>query len=77
MQKWEYSFYYHTFVGHGLGFSKDIDALLTSKDKESGLTEPEHANKFGMEGWELINVTPLSVSGSTWGLLYVYKRPLT
>lgn len=74
MQKWEYKTDYAVIDTHFsiTGYQEVLEDFVES------LNGMEAANELGMEGWELINTTPLARDpGRTVGFIFFFKRPLS
>ncbi|TAE37114.1 MAG: DUF4177 domain-containing protein [Runella slithyformis] len=37
----------------------------------------QNINKMGNEGWELVSTLPKTMTGSTVGITFIFKRPAT
>ncbi len=77
MTHWELAVYYASIEGGGFTLNVDPSLLWTRKDKKSGMSAWDQLNEMAAEGWELVSVTPIaaSSSGTTYQLLYTFKRP--
>jgi hypothetical protein len=71
MQKWE------LFVMPcGLGFGGNVTDMLSKVDKKTGRTLWDMLTDLASSGWDLIDVTPITVGGTTSDILYTFKRPV-
>jgi len=71
MKKWE--LYVMSF---GLGFGGNVTDIWSKKDKNTGRTQWDTLTELAASGWELIDVTPITVGGTTSEILYSFKRPV-
>jgi hypothetical protein len=71
MQKWELS-----VMPCGLGFGGNVTDMWSKKDKKTGRTQWDKLTDLASSGWELIDVTPINVGGTTSEILYTFKRPV-
>ena len=79
MTKWEFACYItSSFSSFGGSNPNDV---WNKKDKKTGLTQWDEIGNYGLKGWELVSVTPISSTaigirgGLTTQLLYTFKRP--
>jgi hypothetical protein len=71
MQKWE------LFTrSYGLGLGGNVTDIWHKKDKKTGKTEWDELTKLASEGWELIDVTSITIGGTASEILYTFKRPV-
>lgn len=71
MQKWElYS------MSCELGWGANIGDLWSKKDKQTGKTQWDRLKDLASSGWELVDATPITLGGTTTGILYTFKRPV-
>lgn len=70
MQKWDL----HVFRC-GLGFGGNTNDIWSKKDKKTGRTQWEDITSIASIGWELVDVTPITVGGTTVEILYTFKKP--
>lgn len=71
MQKWEYQVLVR-------GFDRKDNFFWADDDKRNG---QERLNAMGQEGWEFVQVVPISrtepyMAGLTTALHYIFKRPV-
>jgi len=71
MLQWELN-----VVSCAVGLGGDISRIWTRKDKRTGQTQWDALNDLAFRGWELVDVTPIKLTGTTTELLYTFKRPL-
>jgi hypothetical protein len=71
MQKWELY-----VVACGLGFGAKVTDIWSKKDKKTGETKWDMLTGLASRGWELIDVTPVNLGGTTSEILYTFKRPI-
>jgi hypothetical protein len=71
MQKWELC-----TVPCGLGFAGNVHEIWSKKDKKTGKTKWDMLTDLASSGWELIDVTAITVGASTSEILYTFKRPI-
>ncbi len=78
MPQWELMAQVFYDVSHGGGITGgvyDAGHLWGVKHKD-GTSTWDSLAKLAAEGWELVAVTPINVSGFTHQLLFTFKRPM-
>jgi len=50
--------------------------IWSKKDKKTGRTQWNTLTDLASKGWELVDVTPITVGGTTSEILYTFKRPV-
>lgn len=71
MQKWELYVY-----SCGVGFGGNTADIWSKKDKKTGKTQWNELEDLASSGWELIDVTPITLGGTTVEILYTFKKPV-
>jgi hypothetical protein len=75
MDQWNYNILVVDITG---GFNVNPSAISISKMWEvrgpDGLTNWDRLQQMGREGWDLVNCFPMTGSGSTTQVIWVFKR---
>ena len=82
MQKWDYNFYVTSIQQEERVSFNSTASMVWTKRKNETVTAMDEIRKMGIEGWELVSVTPVSTStgsdfaGVTREILFTFKRPV-
>ena len=86
MQKWEYNMFSSDVrrrkKGGMLGKIEEGCYLIWNDKNDAGKTDFDKITEMGLNGWELVSVTPVAVyaspnmSGATYEILFTFKRPI-
>jgi hypothetical protein len=71
MQKWEL-----ITMSCALGIGGNVTDIWSKKDKKTGKTKWDKLTNLASEGWELVDVTSITLGGTTLEILYTFKRPI-
>ena len=74
MQNWELT----AFVSHNTGTQmpgRSVSSLWKKKN-EKGKTDFERMKELSAEGCELVSTTPINSKGTTYDLMFIFKRPI-
>jgi hypothetical protein len=81
IQQWEYKMVTKDIMqDKGILYYSNPELIWTEKDK-NGISLWDDIKRYGIEGWELIAITPIIEPGAnsayTGKLLFTFKRPLS
>ena len=71
MQKWELF-----TMSCALGLGGNSTEIWSKKDKKTGKTKWDKLTNLASEGWEPVDVTSITLGGTTSEILYTFKRPI-
>ena len=71
MQKWELF-----TISCGLSLGGNATDIWSKKNKKTGKTKWDKLTDLAAEGWELVDVTSITLGGTTSEILYTFKRPI-
>ena len=60
----------------GLGFGGNVNDIWGKKAKKTGRTQWDILTDLASSGWELVDVTAITVAATTSEILYTFKRPV-
>lgn len=69
MQKWELF-----TMSCGLSLGGNATDIWSKKDKKTRKTKWDKLTGLASEGWELVDVTSITLGGTTSEILYTFKR---
>jgi hypothetical protein len=63
-------------ISCGLGLGGNAAEIWSKKNKKTGKTKWDKITDLATDGWELIDVTSITLEGITSEILYTFKRPI-
>jgi hypothetical protein len=71
MQKWELF-----TMSCGLSLGGNATEIWSKKGKKAGKTKWDKLTDLASSGWELVDVTSITIGGTTSEILYTFKKPV-